>query len=198
MSNLKLLTFIKPFLSYIDSGKLFRKPFSWLYIALALLNALIPFFVLYTVINSGMLKLAGSKYTVAFIFAWLFITAACWVGVQIWWNRKDKVLETSLENAEFPTTPVIAHLIQTFGEWLGSFIAITGFGVSLIAMLFLGNEATGLSSMLGGFTAFAGIGFLGIILNPIYGFLIIIGFRFIAEQIRALASIANNTKKDNR
>jgi hypothetical protein len=40
------------------------------------------------------------------------------------------------------------------------------------------------------------VGFLSIILMPIYGFLIIVATRFLAEQFRALVSIANNTKKN--
>ncbi|MDR2148083.1 MAG: hypothetical protein LBE91_16675 [Tannerella sp.] len=194
MLQSKLLTFINPFLSYIDSGKLFRKPFSWLYIALAAINALIPFIFLVSIFGTASL-IGGATYTMAAIFSWLFITAACWVGVQIGWNRKDKVLETSKENDDFPITPVIAHFIQTFGEWLGSFTAIAGFGLSLSTALFLGSAASGLSSMMGGFGAFAGIGFAGIIVNPLLGFLIIIGFRFLAEQFRALAAIANNTRR---
>ena len=195
MKPFNLLTFIEPYLSYIDSGKLYRKPFSWLYLALAAVNAVLPFYLLYKAIDSGLMKYAEAKFIFAFIFAWLFVVAACWVGVQIWWNRKDKVLATSQEGADFPATPVIAHLVQTFGEWLGSLVAIVGFGVSLCAIIFLGSEARELSNALGGFMNFSGIGFWGLILNPVWGFLIIVVFRFFAEICRALAAIANNTKK---
>ena len=195
MQKFNLLTFIEPVLSYIDSGKLFRKPFSWLYMALAAVNAVLPFYLLYQVIDSGMFKHAGAKLIFAFIFAWLIIAAACWVGFQIWWNRKDKIQETSQEDAEFPVTPVIAHLVQTFGEWFGSFMAIVGVGISLCGLLFLGNDAKDLSYVLDLPLNFASIGFWGIILSPIQGFFIIIGFRYIAELCRALAAIANNTKK---
>ena len=183
----KLLKFIDPFLSYIDSGKLFRKPFSWLYVLMAVVNALIPFYAIYKVIDTGILSYGGGKVIFAFFLVWLFLVAACWVGVQIWWNRKDKVLETSAEGSEFPITPVISHCIQTFGEWIGCFIAIFGFGISLIGPIFLG-EATSFLPMMN-------YGFLGIILFPIFGFLYIVFMRFIAEMFRALASIANNTKK---
>ena len=190
-----ILTFIAPFLSYIDSGKLFRKPFGWLYMALAGVNAVLPFYLLYKAIDSGIFKYADAKAVIAFIFAWLFVLAACWVGFQIWWDRKDKVLETSQDGAEFPVTPVIAHLVQTIGEWLGSLIAIAGFGISLCALVFLGNEAGELSYIFGGFN-FVSFGALGLILNPIIGFLMIVVFRYFAELLRALAAIANNTKKE--
>ena len=195
MKPFNFLTFIEPFLSYIDSGRLFRKPFSWLYVALAAVNAVLPFYPLYKAIDSGMLRHAQAKVIFALIFIWLFVVAACWVGVQIWWNRKERVEETSQEGAEFPATPVIAHLVQTFGEWLGSFIAIVGFGVSFCALLFLGSDARELSYVLGGLPNFAGAGILGMIVSPVWGFMIMVGFRFIAELCRALAAIANNTKK---
>ena len=39
-------------------------------------------------------------------------------------------------------------------------------------------------------------GIFFIILMPIYGFLVIVGTRFLAEQFRALSAIANNTRKN--
>jgi len=188
----KFFTFIKPFLSYIDSGKLFKKPFNWLYIGLAVVNLILPFILLYKAIDSGIFDYGGAKFTFAFIFIWLFIVAACWIGFQIWWNRKEKVLESSQEGAEFPATPVISHFVQTFGEWLGVFIAVVGFGVSFFTTIFLGEESRYLSNALGlPFT----MGIIGIVLFPLFGFITIVICRFIAEQCRALAAIANNTKK---
>jgi hypothetical protein len=195
MQKFNWLTFIEPALSYIDSGKLFRKPFGWLYMALAAVNAVLPFYLLYKMIDTGVLKHAPTKFVFAFIFAWLFVVAACWVGLQIWWNRKDKVQETSQEGAEFPVTPVIAHFVQTFGEWFGAFVAIVGFGISLFGLLFLGNAASELGYYFSMPFSFASIGFWGMILSPVQGFLIIIVFRYLAELFRAFAAIANNTKK---
>jgi hypothetical protein len=161
--------------------------------AFALGNAVLPFYVIYKAISLDIFK-SPTKFIIAFIIAWLFVLAACWIGVQIWWNRKDKVQQTSQEGAEFPATPVIAHLVQTVGEWLGAFIAIVGFGISLCAVIFFGNEAKELSYILGDFLKFVRFNALGIVLNPIIGFLIIVGFRYFAELLRALAAIANNTK----
>ncbi len=186
----KCLNFINPFLSYIDSGKLFRKPFGWLYIVLAAINAIMPFYLLYAAIDMGLFQYAGAKTIIAFLLIWIFILAACWVGVLIWWKRKDKVEQTSHEGSDFPATPVIAHLIQTSGEWMGAFIAIVGFGISLISLL--DGDATAFARMIG--LPF-NIGIVGIILSPIYGFLTIVGARFTAELCRALTTIAANTKK---
>jgi len=182
----KFLNCIEPFLSYIDNGKLFRKPFSWLYMAFAVGCGIFPFYLLYAAIDGGIFDL-GAKYIFAFLILWVFILAAAWVGVQIWWNRKDKVLETSQEGSDFPATPVIAHLIQTSGECLGAFIAIIGVGFSLVVPIF---DAGMLKEILP-----LGGGLEGVILFPIFGFLAIISARFTAEMCRVLVSIANNTKK---
>ena len=196
--NNPFFNFIEPYLSYIDSGKLYRKPFSWLYILCAVFNAILPFYVLYKVIDSGVFKHTGdgaAKFIFAFILIWLVLCVACWFGLQIWWNRKDKVLLTSDEGSEFPATPVISHFIQTFGEWLGTYIAVIGFGVSLFGTLFLGSEASRLSYAMDLPFSPGAMGIGGVILFPLLGFAMIVLFRYFAELCRCLASIANNTKK---
>jgi hypothetical protein len=187
----KFFTFIKPYLSFIDKGNLYRKPFNWLYIALAALNLLYPLYFLYIVIEGGILHWAGAKEIFFFIFIWLVIAVAAWVSFQIWWDRKDKILNVTAEGADFPATPVISHFIQTFGEWFGTWFAIVGFGFSVFALIFFGMMDYRSSPF--DLPIYPGI--WGIILNPIIGFLIIVFSRFIAEQIRTLATIANNTKK---
>ncbi|MDR2651062.1 MAG: hypothetical protein LBC68_01930 [Prevotellaceae bacterium] len=184
----KFFTFIKPYLSFIDSGKLYRKPFYWLYVVLAAANLLFPFYVLYEAIDSRMFSMGDAKFIFAFILIWLVMLAAAWVGFQIWWDRKDKVQNTTSEGADFPATPVISHLIQTIGECVGAWVAIVGFGSSLFTWILLGSGGWYNELPLSG-------GFWGIIIFPVVGFLIIVFTRFVAEQIRALASIANNTKK---
>jgi hypothetical protein len=184
-SDSKFFTFINPFLSLIDKGALYKQPFKWLYVCLAIGNILIPFILFY---NSRMIFYMQPKYIVAFLFVWLFVAFAAWVGFQIWWNRKDKVLQTSSEHSDFPATPVISHLVQTIGEWFGVWIAIVGFGVALVTTVFLNEEAHFLK------LPFVQSGGLFIVLMPVLGFIIIVFSRFVAEQIRALASIANNTK----
>jgi hypothetical protein len=87
---------------------------------------------------------------------------------------------------------VFAHFIQTFGEWIGTWIGIVGFFVALLAIL--GSDAVYLTAAIG--VPFIQSGIASIILIPIYGFLIVVGSRFLAEMCRALASIANNTKKN--
>ena len=88
-------------------------------------------------------------------------------------------------------TPIIANLVQTAGEWAATFLAVLGSGVSLIFGIF-GGEIDLLDALMINSRGFA---FLGIFIFPVVGFIIYLITRLISEQIRALAAIANNTKK---
>ena len=77
------------------------------------------------------------------------------------------------------------------------FVGIGGALLTLIAAIFLNGDASMLRMM--GTGAFFGSGSLiYIVLNPIYGFIIVVVTRAAAETFRALAAIANNTKKADR
>ena len=186
-----------------------------MYIAFAVLNLILPFYILYTAIDNNIFDTpANAKFIIVFILVWIVIAFASWVCFQLWWDRKNKVTETSVENSEFVVTPVFAHFIQTFGEWIGTWIGIVGFFVALLDIL--GSDAVYLTAAIGVpfivpcsdavyLTAAIGVPFIvpfiqsgiaSIILIPIYGFLIVVGSRFLAEMCRVLASIANNTKKN--
>jgi len=189
----KFLTFIKPYLSFIDNGHLYRKPFSWLYTILGIINLLFPLYIFYMAVDNNIFD-SPAKFIVVFLFVWFLIAFAGWISFQLWWDRKSKIIDTSYEGDEFVATPVFSHLIQTIGEWLGTWIGIVGFGFALLTTIFLGDEGYYLSRYIG--IPFMGRGWLSIVLMPIFGFLIIVTTRFIAEQFRALASIANNTRKN--
>jgi hypothetical protein len=188
----KFFTFIKPYLSFIDNGHLYRKPFSWLYTLLAIINLLLPLYVFYKAIDNHIFD-SPAKFVIAFLLIWIIIAVAGWISFQIWWDRKSKIENTSTAGDEFVATPVFSHLIQTMGEWFGTWIAVVGFGYALIATLLLGDEGYYLSRIIG--LNFVETGMISIVLMPIYGFLIIVTARFLAEQFRALTSIANNIGK---
>jgi hypothetical protein len=189
----KFLTFIKPYLSFIDSGHLYRKPFSWLYSVFGILNLLFPLYVFYMAIDNGIFD-SGAKVVFLFLFLWIIIVFAGWISFQLWWDRKSKIIDTSYENDEFVATPVFSNLIQTMGEWLGTWIGIVGCCSALFTTIFLsGEEGYYFSRSIG--IPFIRSGLFFIVLMPIFGFLIIVTTRFVAEQFRAITSIANNTRK---
>lgn len=190
--NSIFFNFLKPYLNYIDEGKIYREPFNWLYSILAVLNLIFPLYVLYLAIDNNIFD-AGAKFIIVFLLIWIVIAFAGWIGFQIWWDRKNRVTDISSDKDEFVATPVFSHFIQTSGEWLGTWIAIVGFGTAVLTTIFLGDEARFFVNATG--IGFLGTGFIAIFLMPIYGFLIIIASRFLSELFRAIAAIANNTKK---
>jgi hypothetical protein len=187
-----LLNFIAPYLAFIDNGSMFRRPFQWLYIILAALNIIWPFYVLYLAISMNVFQ-SPAKFIAGFAGMWLIMLIAGWISFQIWWDRSCKVLKTSAEGDDFVATPVFSHFIQTFGEWAGTYVAIVGFVFALLGTLVLGEDGAYLGQMLG--LGFVKVGLIAIVLMPLYGFLIIVFARFLAETFRALVTIANNTKK---
>ncbi len=188
----KFFTFIKPYLNFIDTGKIFRNPFSWLYYAGAVVSILTPLYVMYLAIDNSIFS-SPAKFVIAFILIWLLLCVSSWIIFQIWWDRKDKVLASTKEDDKFVAIPVFAHFTQTLGEVYGSLIAILGFGFSLIALVFLGSDAGFLANQIG--LGFINPGVAGLIISPITGFIILVVARVISELIRALAEIANNTAK---
>jgi len=179
-------TFSKPYLEFIGKEKLY----GLVYIVMAVANLILPFVILYILINSGLFSF-GANYVFAIILTWLVIVFACWIGFQLWWDRRKKLDE--LSTSEFVATPIFSEILQTFGEWLGTLIAIIGAGGGLFASIFLGYEASYLFDAIG--LGFLGQGVLTVIIGPVVGFFIIIISRFIAEQLRILAALANNTKE---
>ena len=187
-----ILTFIAPCLAFIDNGSMFRRPFQWLYLVIAALNIVWPLYLLYVAIKMNVFQMPF-KYGVAFIVVWLLLLIGAWISVQIWWDRSKKVLQASSEGDEFVATPAVSHFIQTLGEWAGIWVGLIGPVVAILAMAMLGDENMSLLSMTG--FGFVGAGITGILLLPVYGFLIMAFARFLAETWRALVTIAKNTKK---
>ena len=191
----KFYSFIKPYLNVIDNGHFFRKPIRWLYATIAIINLLIPLYFFYLAVKNGVFEAEG-KVILAFIIIWVIIIAVSWISFQLWWNRRLSVEETSMPGDEFVAIPIISHLIQTIGEWIGTWVGVVGFLVSLIITLFLGSNSDYFLYQLG--INFIGTGAASIVSMPVAGFFILVIFRFIGEQFKAFAVIANNTRKSNQ
>jgi hypothetical protein len=189
--NNKFFTFIKPYLGYIDSGKMFRQPIGYVYMALAIINALLPLYILVEALDGNVFDLPG-KVVVIFLILWIIIAIAGWISFQLWWDRKTKVNETSAEGDEFVAIPVYSHFVQTFGEWAGTWFAVVGFFFGIF------TELVEESRMIGGFIPggfLRGGGIESALISLVAGYLIIVLSRASAEMLRAIVSIANNTRK---
>ena len=186
MDRNPFFVFSKPYMNFIAKGKIF----GFVYFVMAVINLIIPFTVIYKTIDSGVFSYIGAKYVFAIILSWLVIAFACWIGFQVWWIRRIKVSDSA--SSEFIATTSFSEILQTFGEWVGTLIGIIGVGVGIIALIFLGDEASYLLSLFG--LDFMNSGAMVIITGPITGFFIIILFRFFAEQLRLFALLVSNIK----
>jgi len=186
MTEKPFFTFSRPYLDFIDKSKIY----SLVYFVMAGANLILPFVILYKVIDSGFFGL-GAKFVFAFVLSWLVIVFACWIGFQLWWNRRKRLVNVG--TSEFSATLIFSEILQTFGEWLGTLTAIIGAGVGLLASIFLGDDITYLFRVIG--MGYLGFGPIIVIVGPIIGFFILIFSRFLAEQFRLFASLVNNTKE---
>ena len=103
----------------------------WLYFLIAVINIVIPLHILYQAIENQIFQ-APAKFIIVFILVFITITFSCWIGFQIWWDRKDKIDIISSSQDDFVAIPVFSHFVQTLGEWLGTWVAIVGFVFSLL------------------------------------------------------------------
>lgn len=191
--NNKLFAFFETVWSYIDTGKFYREPFRWLYAVIAVLNLLFPLYIIFLTIDSGLFKYMSGGNIFACILVFLLLIFLGIMSFHLWSNRQKKVKEYLQEENEFIAIPVVSHFIQTMGEWLGFYIGVGGCLISLLFVLFGVNDSLG--GMLGNSVLPMGVGFSMVIMYPIMGFLIVVSGRLIAELYRALAAIANNTKR---
>jgi len=182
MAKNPIFNFTKPYFDYIGNENIF----SLIYIINVVVNLILPFVILYIAIDSGFSRQVEEKFI--FILMWLVIVFSCWVGALLWWDRRKKI--TKMGSSEFIAIPIFSDILQTTGEWLGTMIALISVGCGLLASLFLGKNADYFFS-----SAIGQFGILGVIIGPVIGYVIIISFRFLAEQLRLFAALANNTKE---
>lgn len=182
---------IKNYLNYIDNGKFYKKPFSFLYALFAVLNILTPFSVLIYASSNNLFDMGGD-FVAAFMLIWLILIIVGIIGFLIWWQRKDQVSVLTSENDDFVAVPIVAHFIQTFGEWAGTYFGILGFAFALLGRIFLGNSLYSLRGYIG--VDFLGTEVVHIFLMPLFGFGFIVFCRFLAEVFSSFTIIANNTK----
>lgn len=106
----------------------------------------------------------------------------------LWWSRFLDLKTLIRVQDKFVVTPIAAHFLQTFGESLGIIVSIWGFFAELIQQVcHLTVGQFGLS-----YTQF---GVFSIFIPIVVGFLIAFVFRIVAELLKAVVVIANNTGK---
>lgn len=197
ISKNKFTGFISPVLNEMDRGNFLVKPMQWLFIVIAVALLISP---IGTVIELKKEDVFADASIFAIIIS-IFSLFMGWVGFQIWWQRKKTLEEKIEKNDEFKAIPLFSYYLQTMGEWYGAYVAIMGIGVT-IATFFL-TESTGYFIGLKLIKYFIILppsidfsSYSSIFYSVIGGFFILIFFRFIAEFVRAIAAIANNTSRN--
>ena len=184
LSENPFFSFAKPYFDFIGRGKVY----TIVYLVMAALNLMLPLVVIFMVIDSGFLRNSGIRMMAAFMLSWLVIAFAGWIGFQLWWHRRINVKR--MANQEFIAIPIASDLMQTFGEWAGTLLCITGAGIGIITSIFIWNDLWVRIS----FDTTVNIGPIMIIGGPISGFIIMVLFRLFAEFMRIWTSIANNIR----
>jgi len=122
---------VKEYLGFLDNNVVFKKPVSCL---AAFGSFLIPVFVLSLFIRFEIFKAGDVNIIFASILIVIIFTLAGVFGALIWWQRRI----TRDEGPKFYVN--FRRFVQTTGEWLGTFSAITVFGVILVLAIFLSEK----------------------------------------------------------
>ncbi|MBS9768879.1 MAG: hypothetical protein KGV44_15260 [Flavobacteriaceae bacterium] len=189
-----IFTMLNPYLRAIDKGSFFRTPFYFLYDVIGIANLLFPIYFVFLAIKENIFVFE-MKYKIVGGLLLLIIVFAGWISFQLWLNRSKRISEISKTGDEFVAIPIFSHLLQTMGEWVGTWIAVVGSLTALLLSFSLKTDdgAYFLKTLN---LSFMKSTFAYVFIMPLFGFSIILLTRFLAEQFKVFASIANNTRKD--
>lgn len=188
VKSLPVLNLLNPVMNFLNSGDVFKKPVSCIYLLFALSCAISPIYFLYVVIDSSFFEYAPAKDGFGFFLIFLVVILVGVFGLRYWLERSVNSYDTSGTDEEYVGTPVFTNFIQNIGEWTGSVFATAGAVIALIGHVLGGDVLFGFASA--GESAVSAM-----ITCIITGFTIILISRVFAELIRSLTSIASNTKK---
>lgn len=181
---------ISPLVKSFDNGKFF------LIVATVIIDIIVTTFLLsqpleaYYIFDNHALKgLSVADKTAELVFAIVWLIIAIF-SFGYWMKRIVRMKNLFNQNDEFVVIPLGTYLLQWIGEWIAIILTIGGLFAIIVS---LANVQTS-SFMLSMITSY---GWTGGIIAIIVAICIIFIFRLIAEKIRALAAIANNTSKQH-
>lgn len=128
----------------------------------------------------------GGNTIVALVLFSIMVLMLGALNFLLWWSRLVDLKNILKVQDKFVATPVASHFIQTVGESLGLTVCIWGFFTTLIYFTcHLSIGQFGLN--------FTGLGVIGIFVPILVGFFILFVFRIVAELLKAVIVIANNS-----
>jgi len=167
-NNLKGQGIVKPYLGFIDTNVLFKKPVSCLF---AIVSLLFPIFILSQFIQYDLFRSGEVKLIIACILILLVVAFAGIFGAFIWWHRRI----THDEGPKWYAN--LRRFIQTAGEWLGTVFAISLLGIIVILMIFLSEEYYYITHAFP--LTIPGVDITTALFGPIVGFIIIIATKIL-------------------
>lgn len=177
---------VAPMVRSFDNGNFFRHTAKTVMVLLAL-------FVLLAQPLAAMVVYGGEFFhgAAASVKALYFVNTVIWLMAAIfsfgYWVRRVRRLDSLFRpDDEFVVVPVGTYLFQWLGEWVG--LVLTVFGVSGMLL-----SAFDVKSMPGYHLSDMWFGGWGGGMALVLAVVVVFTFRVIAENVRALTSIANNT-----
>lgn len=191
----KFFNFVNPLLTQLDNGRFYTNSLGIIYLLLAIANLLIPVYLLYVVVFETYLESISFESILLEVLEFSLMFFISWVCFQIWWHRRLQLIAPPMEGNEFIITPIFAHFVQTFGEWLGIWIILTGFFSAFFGLFGVYFFTFGFNYLILSLFDRINIGPSFAFFIPVVGFFILFASRFLAEQFKVFAAIANNTKQ---
>lgn len=179
---------LSPLMRSFDNGRFFLST------AKTLIDIVVTTFLLSQPFQAYLLmenhSLAGStkeEKTIELISAIIWVIIAAF-SFGYWMKRNKKLDRLFGSSDEFVVLPMSTYILQWIGEWLGIVLIIGG--IFAVVVSSLGVETS--SFTLNVITYY---GWMGGIIAILLSVIVIFVFRLIAEKLRALVAIANNTKR---
>lgn len=181
----------------VDGANFFREPVVYLYRAIGVLNLLLFFGFVYVLFRDndgyGSIWSITQQYTsgsfVNKIVALLLFALVSVFSLLFWINRSNSLRSKVQNGSDIVVIPIVADFVQTAAEWYGLTIAIfapiTLAYIGVIGQLFV-TTSHYFDTLLGC------IGL--IVVCEIVAYVIISIGHFLAENMRAIATIANNVR----
>jgi hypothetical protein len=186
----------------IDSGKLLRKPFKWLYVLSGVL-CFLPFVAyLVAVVMEGdslMVELGYNFYT-NFVSVFIFILFGYSLlvlglfGYRYWINRRDNLDVTIKTSSRAVAIPLIADRIQCVGQINSLFLVLIVVNACVLAYI--------ACMLTNGFGFYSKLGFIWMLVGAVVGVAVVAFLaymnmlitKYIAERIKLVAQISNDVQ----
>jgi len=185
------MQYVDKVLNLIQDNKTISIGMKYFYILFAIINLLIPLFILIEILDQG---LGGYPATtiIGTILIFLVVVLIGFAGFKLFWQRQKKIRDYLESKSKYIVSFAFSDIVLSFGHWLAM---IVGIGIPLIyfiVLLLVDSEAL---SFLNIFLPLP-IKWTSIIWLVAFGFIILIFFTFISERIKIFPEIGINITKE--